>query len=92
MAVYVDALTDARSRDAQAARVGARNGHQWCHLMADTDDELHAFAHQLKLRRSWCHGDHYDLTPGRRELAVRLGALEVTSRDLVALRQRKRTA
>ncbi|QWQ39587.1 DUF4031 domain-containing protein [Streptomyces sp. YPW6] len=31
---------------------GLRHTH-WCHLTADTEDELHAFAARLGLRRSW---------------------------------------
>lgn len=57
--------------------------HQACHLMADTDEELHKFAAKLKLRRE-CHQpspptshSHYDLTKNKREWAIRLGAIEV---------------
>ena len=45
MTVYVD---DARI----PARVG-RWDSSWSHLFADTQDELHAFAARLGLRRSW---------------------------------------
>lgn len=45
MTVYVD---DARI----PARVG-RHATTWSHLFADTQDELHAFAERLGLRRSW---------------------------------------
>lgn len=45
MTVYVD---DARI----PARVG-RLESRWSHLFGDTTDELHAFAQQLGLRRSW---------------------------------------
>lgn len=45
MTVYVD---DARI----PARVG-RHATTWSHLFADTQDELHAFAQRLGLRRSW---------------------------------------
>jgi hypothetical protein len=51
-----------------------------CHLTADTLEELHAFAARLGMRRAWFQDHplcpHYDLTPGRREVAVRLGAKE----------------
>lgn len=52
------------------------------HLMADTDDELHAFAARLGLRRSWAQlrpsrpwMNHYDLTCGKRDAALQAGAV-----------------
>ena len=64
--------------DRQAARVGARNGHRWCHMHADTSEELHAFAVRIGLRRKWAQRsraglEHYDLTPARRAAAGRCG-------------------
>lgn len=63
-----------------------------CHLTADSDDELHAFAAKLGLRREWFQPhpllNHYDLTPARREHAVRLGAVEVTTRERLRMRRR----
>ena len=63
---------------------------QWCHMVSDTsEDELHAFAVKLGLRREWAQlrpkasAAHYDLVPTKRALALRLGAIEVTSRELV---------
>jgi hypothetical protein len=54
-------------------------------------DELHAFAAQLGLKRSWfqsrakdmASADHYDVTEGRFQLAIKLGAVRVSSRELV---------
>jgi hypothetical protein len=70
---------------AQASRVGARNGHKWCHLFADAPDcaELHAFARKIGMRREWYQGDHYDLTPKKRAAAVRAGAKECTREEAV---------
>ena len=67
---------------AQAARVGARNGNRWSHLTSTPDDDpdfakLHEFAARIGMKRSWFQGDHYDLTPSKRAMAVRLGAVEV---------------
>ena len=96
MPVYVDSLMQhgpgsyhGPGRD-QAARVGARNGDWWCHLFADTLDELHAFAERIGLLRSWFQGDHYDLTPKRRAAAVAAGALEVDRRALAKRRIRRK--
>ena len=60
-----------------------------CHLVADTVEELHAFARLLGLRRGWFQPvswPHYDLTPARREKAVALGAVQKTSRELAVMR------
>lgn len=63
MTVYVD---DARI----PARVG-RLSSTWSHLFADTEDELHAFAARLGLRRSWFQdptktGKPFKAKPGSR--------------------------
>lgn len=86
MAVYVDPLFRVSPdvyRDKQARRVGEKNGHLWCHMMADSDAELHAAAMRIGMLPEWHqasppHGvSHYDLTPKRREAAVKHGAIEV---------------
>lgn len=53
-----------------------------------SEDELHEFATRLGLKRSWFQGRpkhtaHYDITPSKRTLAISLGAVEVSSRELV---------
>lgn len=62
--------------------------HDWgwaygksCHLVADTVEELHAFAERCGLRRRWFQVSrsgipHYDLTANRRLKALRLGAVD----------------
>ena len=74
-------------RDRQAARVGAKHGHRWCHLFADKADcpELHALAAQIGMKRAWFQGDHYDLVPPKRAQAVTLGAIEVDRSQAVAI-------
>lgn len=61
----------------------------WCHMVSDTSEaELHEFAARLGLKRSWAQlrpsasAAHYDLTPAKRALAVKFGAVEVTGREL----------
>jgi hypothetical protein len=88
MSVYVDQLFDARAyqyKDRMAARVGARNRHLWCHMWADAPEELHAMADRIGLKREWCQTPekflHYDLTPARRAVAVRFGAIEMSLRE-----------
>jgi len=64
-------------------------GRRWAHLVSDSSyDELHRFAERLGLPRRIFQGDHYDVPTDVRTLAVRLGAVEVSSRELLArLRQ-----
>lgn len=87
MTIYVDPLFTATARTAQARRLGNR----WCHLVTDSSDleELHAFAARLGLVRAWFQPHatlpHYDLTPAKRALAVRLGAVEVDGKTLALL-------
>lgn len=74
---------------AQAQRTGARNGHRWCHMTSTADDvgyvELHRMARQIGMRRAWFQGDHYDLVPRRREIAVALGAVPVTGFEVAMI-------
>ncbi len=49
----------------------------------ETLEELHGFAAALGVPARAFQGDHYDLHEELREEAVRLGAAEVTSRELV---------
>jgi hypothetical protein len=59
-------------------------GRLWAHLVSDTSyDELHDFATRLGIPRRGFQGDHYDVPAELRDLAVQLGAEEVTGRELV---------
>src|ERR1043166_2940001 len=73
MPVYVDDLVD------YGVTYG-RAGPEWCHMIADTLEELHFFAVcELKLRREWFQDKrtpHYDLTKGKRALAIKRGAYD----------------
>lgn len=53
-----------------------------CHMIADSEDELHAMADRIGVARRWYQGDHYDISLSRRALAVRFGAREITMRQL----------
>lgn len=44
------------------------------HLFSYNEAALHEFAARLGLRRSWFHRDHYDISYGKRELAIMFGA------------------
>ncbi len=62
------------------------------HLIADTNEELHAMAARLGLKRSWFQpspsGCHYDLTAKKRALAVALGVIELDDRPFHAILSR----
>ncbi len=53
-----------------------------CHMLADTDAELEAMAKRLQLDKSWRHGDHYDLTWGKRIRAIWCGAIPLSTREM----------
>jgi len=65
------------------------------HLFADTDEELHAFAEKIGLKRIWFQDrtpfHHYDLTVSKRRQALRAGAIPVGRKEEVALVKEKRT-
>lgn len=87
MSVYVDPLARRMAIGPEARRVGAKYGHRWCHLFADSAEELHVFAAKIGLRRSWFQVhpsvNHYDLVPPRREAAVAADAIELDRRAAV---------
>ena len=83
MTVYVDELnTCIRSQCWPYSKA--------CHLMAESEAELHEFARRLKLKREWFQGDHYDLTKNKRAVAIRKGAIKISIYDIVRLRQKLR--
>jgi hypothetical protein len=76
MAVFVDPLREYPHVTLPVSR--------WCHIVADGSfEELHAFAARLGIPRHRFQGDHYDLPPWIRERAVALGAVEVSTGDLL---------
>lgn len=77
MAVYVDTMAASFQ---PSHRPGAR--YVMCHMMADSDEELHAMADAIGVARKWFQGDHYDIAKSKRALAVARGAIEVELREL----------
>lgn len=83
MAVYVDAE-------------GIRwRGHEWSHLVADSLDELHAFAAKLGLKRSWFQSKtlypHYDVTKSVRTRALAMGAHGADREKIVSCAKQMRS-
>ncbi len=61
-----------------------------CHMIADTEAELHAMAGLIGVARRWYQGDHYDIALSKRERAVAAGAREIRWRTLGAMAYNRR--
>lgn len=65
-----------------------------CHMIADTEEELHEMAAKIGMKREWYQGDastpHYDLSKNRRALAIAAGAIECDRRTFGAHLRRMR--
>ncbi len=80
MAVYVD-----------RAKVPFKD-KLWCHLMADTLDELHDFARKLEIDARLFHRTasypHYDITLEMRMIVIAHGAIDADRRTIIACGKR----
>ena len=60
-----------------------------CHMYADSIFELHIMARNIGINKKWFQDKsgfpHYDICKSKKALAVRLGAKEITARELVTL-------
>jgi hypothetical protein len=68
-----------------------------CHMLADTEEELHAMADKIGIARRWHQfpgsvKSHYDICLTKRARAVQLGAKEIDRHELVALIRSRREA
>ncbi|MES2887285.1 MAG: DUF4031 domain-containing protein [Pseudomonadota bacterium] len=66
-----------------------------CHMVADTDEELHAMAATIGVQRKWHQKagtphSHYDIALSKRALAIKAGAIEINSSALGRLIRAKR--
>ena len=79
MPVYVDPLTPTRPSKQWPFRFGS-------HMIADTTMELHSMARRLGLKREWYQTrsvlPHYDISPGRRMAALRMGAIAINNKEV----------
>ncbi len=77
--IYVDKIYPRIPRTGQARRYGEK----WCHLWADSVDELLQFVKKINLNPAYIQKSkrhdfiHFDLTPNKRKLAIRKGATEI---------------
>lgn len=66
-----------------------------CHMVADTDEELHAMADKIGVQRKWHQKagtvhSHYDIALSKRALAVKHGAIEINWRQLAQMLKARR--
>ncbi len=67
------------------------------HMVADTTDELLAMADKIGVARRWLQHpgtpkEHFDIALGKRELAVKAGAIEIGNKQLTEIIRGKRLA
>lgn len=67
-----------------------------CHMIADTEAELHVMARRIGVARKWFQDPrtmrgvshpHYDICLSKRALAVSFGAVEITGRQCAAMQR-----
>lgn len=79
---FVDELVGYETKTTGHAAKHFGHGKESCHLIvAGPLNDLLVFADRLGLKRDWFQGNaswpHYDLTPNKRKLALRLGAIGI---------------
>lgn len=85
MSVYVDDIQDTKNHKV----TGYWPYPQFCHMVADTLEELFEAARVIGLNRRWFQGPpahivpHFDLTVAMRRRAIGAGALDVCKGGLV---------
>lgn len=77
MSVYVDAARH---------RTGPKGRKKYCHMTADSEEELHAFAAFIGVKRCWFERSrkgvpHYDLDERKRVLALEAGAVDASKKS-----------
>jgi hypothetical protein len=66
---------------------------RWSHMTTDQADlaELHKMAGDIGMKGAWFQNKqgfpHYDVVPSKRAAAVKLGAVETTTEELVRMRR-----
>jgi hypothetical protein len=82
MTVYVD--------DMYKYPMGRFKRMKMSHMIADTDDELHAMAEKIGVKKEWFQGDHYDVAMFVRKKAIELGAIPISLKTLACMTNNKR--
>lgn len=68
-----------------------------CHMLADTDEELHTMADKIGVARRWhqkagTYQSHYDIALTKRALAVANGAVEIDRQGVAEILRARRIA
>ena len=79
MTVYVD--------DMYKTEMGRFGRMRMSHMIADTTDELLAMADKIGVQRRWLQkagspDEHFDISKGKRDLAIDNGAVPITMREM----------
>jgi hypothetical protein len=82
MTVYVD--------DMHRYAMGEFRGMKMSHMIADTEDELHAMADRIGIARRWYQGDHYDVAMSKRDAAIAAGAVAIPLKVLARMALNRR--
>lgn len=87
--IYIDPLQYYPETMIRSARA-RRYGNYWSHVWADSEEELRELMRQLKIPTNWLqHAGtrhfHIDVTPHKRELIIKAGAVEMTRRAYLKL-------
>ena len=58
-----------------------------CHMVADTHEELLKMVDKIGVQRKWIQRvgssyEHFDISKAKRDLAIKNGAIQVTTRDI----------
>lgn len=65
----------------------AKHGRNWCHLVADSLEELHKFAAEIGINPRAFHRQarhpHYDISTSQRERAIHHGAQSISPRNAI---------
>jgi len=97
--IYVDQIIHWGNAPAPGAERFFGNGKPSCHMSTSDHspaglEALHRFAGKLGMKRAWFQDTdvmpHYDLTPSKRSLAVRNGAIAVEGTEIVRICGRER--
>ncbi len=67
-----------------------------CHMVADTHRELVEMADRIGVSRRWIQeaghsGEHFDISLGKKKLAIESGAVEIPMRELATMTFDRRT-
>lgn len=64
-----------------------------CHMLADTEQELHSMADKIGVKRKWFQSKssypHYDICLSKKKLAIKFGAVEKSTKEIIQMMKGK---